>query len=287
MKGKDASFTAMMTAYMRAYHAMNDTPKIFDDSLAYYLIPEEKRELIASSVSDQTNTFKPLIHTPNALSRARYTEDALEKAIKQGIKQYVILGAGLDTFAFRRSDLMEQLEVFEVDHPATQEFKLHRLAELGWKHPTKLHFIPIDFTKEGLVSALTRLQAYDCNVKCFFSWLGVTYYLTQNDVFATLCSIKDITPEGSMVIFDYIHADAFIPEKSSQQMQKKLKRFRDVGEPMITGFNPSTLAEDIVHLGFHLNMTLRLVDVKERYFKAITDGYHAQEYEYIACATVK
>jgi methyltransferase (TIGR00027 family) len=152
MKEKDASFTAMMTAYMRAYHAMNDTPKIFDDSLAYYLIPEEKRELIASSVSDQTNTFKPLIHTPNAISRARYTEDALEKAIKQGIKQYVILGAGLDTFAFRRSDLMEQLEVFEVDHPATQEFKLHRLAELGWKHPAKLHFIPIDFTKEDIVS---------------------------------------------------------------------------------------------------------------------------------------
>lgn len=287
MKEKDASFTAMMTAYMRAYHAMHDTPKIFDDFLAYYLIPEEKRELIASSVSDQTNTFKPLIHTPNALSRARYTEDALEKAIKQGIKQYVILGAGLDTFAFRRPDLMEKLEVFEVDHPATQGFKLRRISELGWNHPAKLHFVPIDFTKEKLITALTQSKYYNPDEKSFFSWLGVTYYLTQDEVFATLRSIKDIAPEGSLVIFDYTHSDAFIPEKSSPQMQEKLERFRDLGEPMITGFNPSTLAEDIAHLGFRLHTTLRLVDIKERYFKARTDGYHAQEYEYIACATLE
>jgi methyltransferase (TIGR00027 family) len=287
MNEKDASFTAMMTAYMRAYHAMHDTPKIFDDSLAYYLIPEEKRELIASSVSDQTNTFEPLIQTPNALSRARYTEDALEKAVSQGVKQYAILGAGLDTFAFRRPDLMEQLEVFEVDHLTTQRFKLHRINELGWKHPAKLHFVPIDFTKENLATALTRSPSYDPKVKSFFSWLGVTYYLNHDDVFVTLRSIKDITPEGSMIIFDYTHDDAFIPEKSSPQMQKKLERFRDLGEPMITGFNPSTLAKDIAHLGFHLHTTLRLVDIKERYFKASTDGYHAQEYEYIAYATVE
>ena len=112
--------------------------------------------------------------TISLLSRARYTEDTLEKAIRQGVKQYIILGAGMDTFAFRRPDLMERLEVFEIDHPATQEFKLHRLAELGWKHPAKLHFIPIDFTKESLVTALTRSSSYDPKVKSLFSWLGVT-----------------------------------------------------------------------------------------------------------------
>jgi methyltransferase (TIGR00027 family) len=277
----------MMTAYMRAYHAMYDTPKIFDDSLAYYLIPEEKRELITSSLSAQANTFEPLIQTPNALTRARYTEDVLEEAITQGIKQYVILGAGLDTFAFRRPDLMEQLEVFEVDHPATQGFKLHRIAELGWKHPERLHFIPIDFTKEKLEEVLTRSSSYDPAAKTFFSWLGVTYYLTYNDIFATLCSIKNIAPEGSMVVFDYSNADAFIPEKSSPQMQKKLARFQEIGEPMITGFNPFTLAYDIACLGFNLHENLRLVDAKERYYKGNTDGYHAQEYEYIACAVVE
>jgi methyltransferase (TIGR00027 family) len=301
MKENEASFTAMMTAYMRAYHAMHDTPKIFDDSLAYHLIPEEKLALIeqyltwdkqltdpeSAACSDQSNTFEPLIQTPNALSRARYTEDALEEAVSQGVKQYIILGAGLDTFAFRRPEMMELLEVFEVDHPATQEFKLHRLAELGWEHPAKFHYIPVDFTKENLVAALTRSPSYDPMAKGFFSWLGVTYYLTRDDVFATLRSIKDIAPEGSMVIFDYSDADAFIPEKSSPQMQKKLEFFRKIGEPMITGFNPSTLAEDIASLGFRLNENLSLVDIKGRYFQGLTDGYFAQEYEYVARAVVE
>lgn len=127
MKENEASITALMTAYMRAYHAMHDTPKIFDDFLAFYLIPEEKRELITSSLSGQAYTFEPLIQTPNALTSARYAEDALEEAISQGVKQYVILGAGLDTFAFRRPDLMEQLEVFEVDHPANKNLNLTAL----------------------------------------------------------------------------------------------------------------------------------------------------------------
>lgn len=90
-----------------------------------------------------------------------------------------------------------------------------------------------------------------------------------------------------MVVFDYSNEDAFIPEKSSQQMQKKLERFRDIGEPMITGFNPSKLTEDLTRLGFHVHTNLGLVDAMERYNKGNTDGYHAQEYEYIACAVVK
>lgn len=131
--------------------------------------------------------------------------------------------------------MLEQLDVFEVDHPATQEFKLHRLAELGWKHPAKLHFVPVDFTKENLITALTRSSSYSPDVKSFFSWLGVTRYLTREEVFATLRSITDIAPVDSTVVFDYSDMDAFIPEKSSPQMQKKREFFRKIGEPMITG----------------------------------------------------
>ncbi len=128
----------------------------------------------------------------------------------------------MDTFAFRQPEIMEELEVFEVDHPATQKFKLHRIAELGWKHPTKLHFIPIDFTKESLITALTSSSSYDPKVKTFFNWLGVTYFLTQDEVFTTFRSIKEIVPENSTIVFDYLDADAFIPEKSSPQIQKTL-----------------------------------------------------------------
>jgi methyltransferase (TIGR00027 family) len=109
---------------------------------------------------------------------------------------------------------MEQLEVFEVDHPATQEFKLYRIAELGWKHPAKLHFVPVDFTKESLEYVLSRSLSYDPMAKTFFSWLGVTRYLTRDEVFATFRSIAKISPSGSMVIFNYTDPDAFNPEKS-------------------------------------------------------------------------
>jgi methyltransferase (TIGR00027 family) len=297
---------------MRAYHSMHDTPKIFDDFLAYDLIPVEKRALIEQhlieqnitcgqqlndsdysvSHSDQTINSESLMQETHRYagifsSRARYAEDALEKAVKQGVKQYVILGAGMDTFAFREPEMMEKLEVFEVDHPATQEFKLHRLAELEWEHPAKLHFISIDFTKESLVTALTSSSSYDPKVKTFFNWLGVTYFLTRDEVFTTLRSITEIAPAGSIVVLDYLDIDAFIPEKSSPQIQKSLEYLRKIGEPMITGFNPSTLAEELASLGFSLQENLSPADIEERYFKGRTDGYHAYEYAHFACAVVE
>ena len=108
------------------------------------------------------------------LGRSRYTEDSLEKAVEQGVKQYVILGAGFDTFAFRCPEILEKLQVYEVDHPATQAFKRSRLAEAGWELPPQLHFVPVDFEQESLAEALTR-SSYDPQAPSFFSWLGVTY----------------------------------------------------------------------------------------------------------------
>jgi methyltransferase (TIGR00027 family) len=306
MKENQVSFTAMMVAYMRAYHAMNNTYKIFDDFLAYHLIPEEKRTLIeqhfeqyftgytqvngseyAASYPDQTAISSYLMQATNVISRAQYAEDALEKAVKQGVTQYVILGAGMDTFAFRKPEMMKHLEVFEVDHPATQEFKLHRLAELEWEHSAKLHFIPIDFTKESLVTALTNSSSYDSNVKSFFSWLGVILYLTNDEVFTTLRSITEIAPMDSKIVFDYFDTDVFIPEKSSPQMQKLLEYLRKIGEPMITGFDPSNLAEELASLGFSLQENLSPTDIEEYYFKGRTDGYHAREHVHFACAVIK
>ena len=318
MKENQASLTALLVAYMRAYHATHDTQKIFDDFLAYDLIPEEKRALIEQHLIEQNlpldqqlNYFKhTTLHsndttisaslrqvinnaineqewTAQLFSRARYAEDALKKAIKKGVKQYVILGAGMDTFAFRQPEMMEHLEVFEIDHPATQKFKLHRLAELGWKHPAKLHFISVDFTKESLVTALTSSSSYDSTAKTFFSWLGVTYFLTRDEVFKTLRYITKIAPVDSTLVFDYFDTDAFIPEKSSPQMQKSLEYLRKIGEPMITGFNPSTLGEELASLGFRLHENLSPVNIEERYFQGRTDGYHAYEHGHFACVVVE
>jgi len=311
VKDNQASFTAMTVAYMRAYHSQHATDKIFDDYLAYELIPTEKRALIeqhlieqnmildkqlkntgyAALQSEQTITQELLRQATSRLegffnSRARYAEDALKKAIKKGVKQYVILGAGMDTFAFRQPEMMEQLEVFEVDHPATQEFKLHRLADLGWKHPAKLHFIPIDFTKESLITALTSSASYDQTVKTFFNWLGVTYFLTRDEVFTTFRSIRGISPANSTIVFDYLDTDAFIPEESSPQMQKSLEYVRKIGEPMITGFNSSTLRDELTCLGFSLKENLSPEDIEEHYFKGRIGEYQTQEHGHFACAVV-
>jgi methyltransferase (TIGR00027 family) len=302
MKENDTSFTALMTAYMRAYHSMHDTPKIFDDFLAYSLVPEEKRAQIekilmkakqindlerAKPLSNQTTVSSSVIRSPNVLSRARYAEDTLEKGLKQGIKQYVILGAGMDTFAFRRPEVVKHLEVLEVDHPATQAFKLLRLAELGWEHPAKLHFIPIDFTQESLATALTRSASYDPKAKSFFSWLGVTMYLSQDEIFATLRSITDVAPVDSTIVFDYLDKDAFIQGKLSLETQKRQELLRKIGEPMTTGFDPSTLADNLASLKLHLHEDLNSTEIEERYFQGRRDGYHASEYGHFVCATVE
>ncbi|GAX88852.1 class I SAM-dependent methyltransferase [Effusibacillus lacus] len=299
MKENQVSLTAIMTAYIRALHAMNDAPKIFDDFLAYSLIPEERRVLIEQgftralqlndpegtvSYSDQTTTLASLLQAmglPNVLSRSRYTEDNLEQAVKQGMQQYVILGAGMDTFAFRRPDLLGQLQVFEVDHPATQAFKRNRLAELGWEIPPNLHFIPVDFSKESLAEALKGLS-YDPQTKSFFSWLGVTMYLTQDEVFATLRSITDIAPIGSTIIFDY-----FEPEEAAPHMQEMREDLRKIGEPIKTTFDPSTLALDLASLGYRLHENLSPSDIQERYFQGRTDGYYACEHVHFAQAVVE
>jgi len=193
----------------------------------------------------------------------------------------------METFAFRQPEMLEKLELFEIDHPATQEFKLYRLAELGWEHPAKLHFIPMDFTKECLVTALTSSSSYDPKIKSLFNWLGVTYFLTRDEVFRTLRSIAGVTPAGSIVVFDYLDTNAFIPEKMSPKLKESLEFLRNIGEPILTGLNPSTLAEDLSSLGFHLHENLSPEDIQERYFQGCTDEYHAQEHGYFACAVVK
>jgi O-methyltransferase involved in polyketide biosynthesis len=158
---------------------------------------------------------------------------------------------------------------------------------LEWKHPAKLHFIPIDFTKENLVTAITRSSSYDPKVKSLFSWLGVTPYLTQDEVFTTLRSIVEVALVNSIVVFDYLDTDIFVPEKVSPQLQKFMDFVQNIGEPIITGFNPQKLAEDLINLGFQLHENMSQADVEGRYLQERTDGYYMQEQAHLACAVIQ
>jgi methyltransferase (TIGR00027 family) len=307
MQETQAGITALVTAYARAYHATHDSPKIFDDVLADQLYtPEEHVQFdhnlaqmvgtlseiapdLAASSSDQERALAAvmhLIHLPVTLSRSRYTEDRLEEVIRQGVRQYVLLGAGFDTFAFRCPDLLARLQVFEVDHPTTQAMKRERIARPGWTIPPQLHFVPVDFNAESVADGLRR-SAYDPHALTLFSWLGVTYYLLREVVFDTLRAIIGIAPAGSTVIFDYMDADAFIPERTAKRSRLMQHGARRVGEPMKTGFDPQTLDDDLDRLGLTLQENLSPADIQARYFQNRTDRLHAFEHVHFARAIVK
>ena len=305
MEANQVSKTAMGTAFIRAYHAAHDHPKIFDDFLAQHLITAEEFQIIearhlaafqrfdpdgAASCSDRGSALAGWMQGNCApalvFSRARYTEDILETAVRQQeVKQYVILGAGMDTFAVRRPDLVKQLQVFEVDHPATQAHKRQRLQSAGRMHPSQLHFIPVDFSRENLATALGG-SVYDQQASSFFSWLGVTYYLTREAVFATLRAIAGVSPPGSTVIFDYLDSEAFIPERVARRVHIMMQLVERVGEPMLTGFDPASLAADLACLGLRLQENLNPSDIEGRFFAGRTDGYRACEHAHLARATV-
>ncbi len=317
MDEKWASITALITAYCRGYHATHDSPKIFDDFLAAELFTTEEHHTFdqqlagtlkminpdrAAANPDQATALACVMQTHNGpitLSRSRYTEDQLEATFAnaspphgvghdgdQGIQQYVILGAGFDTFAFRRPDLLERLQVFEIDHPATQALKQQRLAMLNAPFPAQLHFVPIDFTTQRLSDALQQ-TTYDPRQQTFFSWLGVTYYLTREVVFDTLRDVAAVAPRGSAIVFDYMDAEAFDPEHAARRIQLMQAIARQVGEPMQTGFDPIELAADLDRTGFQIEEDLGPAEIEARYFQHRTDEYHAFEQVHFARATVR
>ncbi|TCL54956.1 methyltransferase (TIGR00027 family) [Hydrogenispora ethanolica] len=299
MKENLVSRTALMAAYLRSFHSIHDTPKIFDDFLAHQLLTAEEHKSFQDyylfllkkinnelSSNGQVISLAKMMQAMTAssliLSRSRYTEDTLEKAVQYGVKQYVILGAGMDTFAFRRAEMLKQIAVFEVDHPDTQTFKRQRIAELGWECSPSLHFIPVDFTIDSLKEALFQ-SSFDPTALSFFSWLGVTYYLPQDVVFDTLRTIADITSAGSKVVFDYYDTDIFDHEKVHPLMKTAMENLKRHGEPIKTAFNATTLTTELANAGLHLCEQLDPNEIEERYFKKRSDQYHALGHAHFGC----
>ena len=303
MTEKQAGMSALAMAYARAYHATHESPGIFDDFLAKDLFtPEELAERdrmwagmlqylapeLASTNPDPATAAGLVIQLTNGpitLPRSRYAEDRLEESIQRGVRQYVILGAGFDTFAYRRPDLAARLQIFELDHPATQAIKRERVAAAGWPHPKNLHFIPVDFTRESLADTLGR-SPYRADQAGFFSWLGVSYYLTREVVLATLQSIASTAARGSTVVFDYLHTDAYDPEKAGKRMQQMQHMAAQLGEPMKSGFDPLAFASALEPLGLRLVENLDPAAIEARYFQGRSDRYHAVEHFHYAKAVV-
>ena len=301
MAERQAGVTALITAYARAYHATHDHPKIFNDFLADQLFTAEEHvlfdrhlagllsvidpELVASNPSPaQALALVMQLHNaPITLCRSRFVEDQLDAAIAEGAPQYVILGAGFDTFAFRRTDLMGRLKVLEVDHPVTQALKKQRVAAAGWLLPDSLTFIPIDFARDNLMEVIKE-SSFSPHQKSFFSWLGVTFYLTQEVVMDTLKTVAELAVTGSTITFDYLDNAAFDPKTVDRRVKLMMSIAGQAGEPMKSGFDPSSLQAILKEAGFLLVEDLGPGEIQNRYFNGRHDLYRAFEQLHLARA---
>lgn len=260
-----ASLTALMSAFGRAFHAENEEHPVFSDFLAKKLMTQEEYASVRGYLLGGASFFEPELDpakqapkellrclvnvhiAPSPLCRAAYTERALKAAARTGTKQYVILGAGLDTFAFREPEFVSKHRVFEVDHPLPQKDKKERIARAGWTVPDNLAFVPVDFTKDSLAQRLIA-AGFDPSVKSFFSWLGVTYYLSKAAIDQTLAELSSLGAPGSSLVFDYPDENFFsAPEK---RVQNTIMMAKAGGEPMRSGFSYRELEKLLEKHGF-------------------------------------
>lgn len=269
MKENCPSSTAMRVAMHRVVHQVLDDPKVFDDPLAL-------RVLGLESLSAQDGNQKWLEETPlsrvlraSLAARSRYAEDALGVAVKQGVGQYVVLGAGLDTFACRNPYPQDVLHVFEVDHPATQIWKRTRLQEAGIPIPSTLTFSPVDFETQTLEDGL-RQTGFDTGKPTFFSWLGVTMYLTPGAINATLQFVASM-PAGSGIVFDYMISPSLLPPAARGVFDALAHRVALIGEPFQTFFDPSSLKTTLRTMEFGQLVDINPEDMDSRYFRGRKD----------------
>ena len=237
---------------MRANHLRWCVSPIFADRYAMRMLPLFWRAVIDNRLLNRLvvdgllGVFKP-IHTENVL-RLRYAEDRLDAAIAEGVGQYVILGAGFDTFALRRPDAADRVRVFELDHPATQRAKRRRLRQLGMALPPHLAFVPVDFETDALDALLVE-AGFDAKRPAFFSWLGVTYYLSKEAIGETLDRIAACAAPGSALLLDYKLPTCGLGA-AARSAADKLDRFvQRLGEPMVSTFTESALEDELRRIG--------------------------------------
>jgi len=269
-------------ALSRAAHQLYDTPRILDDPIA--------RRIIGAQGEEELRTQRHRFDTRIArrlraflVARSRVAEEALAAAVARGVRQYVVLGAGLDTFAFRNPYPASLLRVFEVDHPATQGWKRARLSAAGIPLPEGLTFVPVDFETQSLAAALDA-AGLRSERPAFFSWLGVTMYLTHDAVLATLRYVASSLPEGSAIVFDYVvplSSVALVPRLAARAL---LLRLAASGEPWRTFFDPAVLEAQLRALGFTHTEDSGPDELHARFFRDRADELQVARLGRVMCA---
>ena len=260
------SRTARRVAIRRAAHQFLDQPRVLDDPLALRIIGSEAENRLRSNPKED-HAFSRAFRAFMA-ARSRYAEDELARAVANGVTQYVVLGAGLDTFAYRSPH--PELRVFEVDHPATQAWKREQLQAASIAIPPSLTFVPIDFEQQTLADGLGQ-SGFNASAGAFFSWLGVTPYLTREACMTTLSFIAKM-PAGGGVVFDFAVDPALLNAGQRQALHALSARVARYGEPFQLFFDPDKLQHELKEMGFRRTEFLQGKDLNARYFKDRKDG---------------
>lgn len=266
MEPGQPSRTALAAAAHRAAHQLLERGQVFADPLAIAILGAPDSELTRSDLrAPATRGMRLFI-----AARSRFAEDSLAAAVARGVRQYVVLGAGLDTFAYRNPFDGLGLRVFEVDHPATQAWKQQRLADAGLHPPPSLTFAPIDFEQETLAHGLAA-AGFDAAAPAFFAWLGVVVYLTREAVMETLKFIASLP--GGEVVFDYGEPPSAFPEGGQRSVQlARAQRAAAMGEPWITRFSPADVHAMLRDVGFDQLEDLGRAEISRRFYGAEGPG---------------
>jgi methyltransferase (TIGR00027 family) len=260
MKPDEPSRTALMIARQRAAHQLLDHGSILDDPFAMKILREDEKDVLQFANKHPVASIGRLF----TAARSRIAEDALSGAVEKGIRQIVILGAGLDTFALRNP--YGSLEIYEVDHLATQVWKRQRLAESQITIPPSLTFVPVDFELD-VVGEKLAAAGFQQNVPAFFTWLGVAPYLTQDAISRTLDYMS--SNQNSEVVFDYVEPPEAFSEELRQIEKARAEQLEKIGERSDTRFEPAGIAAILRSHGFVAIEDINFQEIVSRFGRSV------------------
>jgi len=255
----------MGTAYMRAAHQLFDSPpRILEDPVAVLLLGPTALQRIHDS-ADRYRTPDACALRAHIVLRSRFAEDRLAAAVLRGVTQYIILGAGFDTFAFRQPAWAQALKIIEVDHFGTQVVKRSKLTTAGLAMPKNVDFANIDFEHESLRDGLLR-YGVSLNEPTFFSWLGVTMYLKEDAIDAVLQSAAAF-PAGSEIVLTFAQPPEPVGGAASDSLSILAKRVASVSEPFVSYFEPDAFEAKLRCAGFSKVEFLSPAEAEALYFR--------------------
>lgn len=258
------SRTALRVALRRAAHQIVDSPLVFEDPLAVRILSQQYAEDLRRTPVRADRPYSVALRA-HMVARSRYAEDALRLAVEAGVRQYVLLGAGLDTFAYRNP--WPTVRVFEVDHPATQQWKHEMLSASGIEIPNNLIYVPVDFERQSLAVRLVE-SGFDATQPVFFAWLGVIAYLTLEAFRRTVAFIAAQQP-GSGVALDYGQPREVLPVLERLALDSLAARVQQAGEPFQLAFTPQAIAVEFS--AFSRIEDVGATEINARYFAGRND----------------